>query len=197
MFSFHATGKLANALVYFGWKGLDVVRSYVIPTNPKTTAQNTQRGYLTAAVAAIHAAEILAAHLLTSVDKAAYALYASCANTPRTWFNQMAKAWVYAAAHGEHPQILGAGTFTDVGAGATTLVLWNYTLPTEPGFIWCGVSKTAMLTSVAATGVANVHTGAFTGLTKGVEYFYQFRPTKVTDDKYCARSGIYHHVQLN
>ena len=54
-----------------------------------------------------------------------------------------------------------------------------------------------MLTSVAATGVANVHTGAFTGLTKGVEYFYQFRPTKVTDDKYCARSGIYHHVQLN
>jgi len=34
LFSFNASGKLANSLVYFAWKGLDVVRSYIVPANP-------------------------------------------------------------------------------------------------------------------------------------------------------------------
>jgi len=42
LMSLGASGALGKALVFFGWKGLDVVREYVIPANPKTTAQNTQ-----------------------------------------------------------------------------------------------------------------------------------------------------------
>src|SRR3989304_5419175 len=36
LLSFGASGKLADTLVYFPWKGLAVVRSYVIPANPNT-----------------------------------------------------------------------------------------------------------------------------------------------------------------
>lgn len=52
LLSFGATGKLARTLVYFPWKGLDVVREYVVPTNPNTAAQQTQRTLFTAMVAA-------------------------------------------------------------------------------------------------------------------------------------------------
>ena len=53
LLSFGASGAIAKSLVYFPWKGLNVVREYVIPSNPKSTLQVTQRGYLAAAVAVI------------------------------------------------------------------------------------------------------------------------------------------------
>lgn len=51
LLSFGASGKLARTLVYFSWKGLDVVREYVVPTNPNTAAQQTQRTLFTDMVA--------------------------------------------------------------------------------------------------------------------------------------------------
>ncbi|GAI60181.1 unnamed protein product, partial [marine sediment metagenome] len=50
LFSLGASGQLAKTLVYMNWKGIDDVRSYVIPANPKTADQQTQRGYFTNAV---------------------------------------------------------------------------------------------------------------------------------------------------
>lgn len=38
-----ASGKLGNAIVHFGWKGLNVVRQWVIPANPQSAAQGDQR----------------------------------------------------------------------------------------------------------------------------------------------------------
>jgi len=52
LLSFGARGKLAKTLVYFPWKGIDAVREYVVPTNPRTAAQTSQRGYMTDVVAA-------------------------------------------------------------------------------------------------------------------------------------------------
>lgn len=48
--SFGASGKLAKTLVAFSWKGLDVMREYVVPTNPDTPAQKTQRTLFTGMV---------------------------------------------------------------------------------------------------------------------------------------------------
>ncbi|GAI75819.1 unnamed protein product, partial [marine sediment metagenome] len=39
LFSLGASGALGEAVVYFPWKGLNVVREYVIPSNPKTDPQ--------------------------------------------------------------------------------------------------------------------------------------------------------------
>lgn len=50
LLSLGASGKIAGTLVFFVWKGLKVAREYVIPANPKTAAQVTQRGYFADAV---------------------------------------------------------------------------------------------------------------------------------------------------
>ncbi|KKM06256.1 hypothetical protein LCGC14_1745880, partial [marine sediment metagenome] len=46
LFSLGASGQIAKALVYFPWKGLNLVREHVVPSNPNTTGQVTQRGYM-------------------------------------------------------------------------------------------------------------------------------------------------------
>ena len=50
LMSFAASGKIAKSLVYATWKGIDTVRQYVVPSNPKTPAQQAQRSLLTMAV---------------------------------------------------------------------------------------------------------------------------------------------------
>jgi hypothetical protein len=45
LLSFGARGKIGSTLVFFSWKGIDVVREYIIPTNPQTAAQTAQRGW--------------------------------------------------------------------------------------------------------------------------------------------------------
>ena len=47
LLSLGASGAIGRSIVFFPWKGLDCAREYVIPSNPKSTGQLTQRGYLT------------------------------------------------------------------------------------------------------------------------------------------------------
>jgi len=194
LLSLGASGAIAKALVYFGWKGLDCVREYVVPANPKSTAQNTQRGYLSLAVLNVHLAEAVAGRELSEVDKTAYALYGSTEKTPRTWFNQAVARYVIALVNSEVQQLLGDGTFTDPATTEITLVLYNYQQHTQAGRMYWGTSKTSMPNSQVCNGAGDLHTAVMTGFTKGVKYYFQFRATKETDAQYAARSGIYHHV---
>lgn len=43
LFSISASGKIADAMVYFGWKGINVVRSWVKPANPESGDQGDRR----------------------------------------------------------------------------------------------------------------------------------------------------------
>ena len=49
LFSLEARGKIADAMVFFPWKGRHIVRQWLKPTNPKSTTQ----GYLRACMKAI------------------------------------------------------------------------------------------------------------------------------------------------
>lgn len=69
--SLEARGAIGKAVVYFPWKGINAVREYVIPANPKTAAQQTQRGYMTDAVTDWHASEF------TTLDADAWRLAAT------------------------------------------------------------------------------------------------------------------------
>lgn len=198
LFSFNASGKLASSLVFFGWKGLDVVRSYVVPSNPKTAGQTTQRGYFTAAVAAIHAALALAANPLDAADKVAYALLASTRAKPRTWFNEIVKVWADCKVASKVPVIYCDGTISD-----PTHDSFDCQIEIEEetgsqlaaGKFYFGTSKTALIHSTAATVTAGdeVHLtdadlSAF--LTAGEKYYMQFRPDS-GDPCEGAVSGIY------
>lgn len=194
LLSLGASGAIGKSLVFFGWKGIDCVREYAIPANPKTDAQVTHRGYMTAAVATIHDAEAHTIDPLSAADKIAYALYGSTFPTPRTWFNQITQRWILAKVNAEEATLYKSGRFADPATEEITITLRNQVTDGQAGSFFYGPSKTAMAHSVAANGVGTLHTGVVTGLTKGTKYFFQFRPTPVTDARYVCRSGIYYHV---
>lgn len=43
LFSIGATGKIADSLVYFTWKGRNVVRQWLVPANPQSSDQGDRR----------------------------------------------------------------------------------------------------------------------------------------------------------
>lgn len=201
LLSFSASGKIADALVYFAWKGINVVRQYVIPSNPKTAAQTTQRGYLTAAVAAIHTAQGLGDHGIEEVDQVANAALASAKGKIMTWFNQMCKLWVDCKVATKVPVIVCDMVFVDKDVTAFNCNLYIYEetgSQMADGRYYFGTSKTNLVHSTVATIVAGsvaqlppVDLSAF--LTVGVKYFVQFRPD-VGDPCEGADSGIYDFV---
>jgi len=198
LFSFNAAGQLAKSLVYFGWKGLDCVRSFVIPSNPKTAAQVTQRGYFTAAVAAIHTALALAANPLDALDKTAYALLASTRAAPRTWFNEIVKLWVDCKVAADVPIVYSDGTITDPTNNAFDCIFYiNEETGSQlaAGKFYFGTSKTALIHSFVAAVTPGASVAIVAGdlsafLTAGVKYYMQFRPD-VADPCEGAVSGIY------
>lgn len=94
--SFGARGKLAGSLVFFPWKGIDAVREYVIPANPRSAAQVTQRGYLTDSVAYWHL------NAYTDPDRIAWNRYAGVLAPIMSGFNAMVSLCIarIAAGHG-------------------------------------------------------------------------------------------------
>lgn len=194
LFSFGASGKIADSLVYFPWKGLDAVRQYVIPANPRSADQVTQRGHLTDAVATIHDAMALATDPLNTDDKTAYALLASVHKAAQTWFNEAVRQFVNQRVAGRYGCIYRDGTVTP-GSGQLQLVLkWtkdatsSNTITAGKGYI--GTSKSAMLTSVDAVIASGEITCTFTNLTAGQKYYMTFKST-AHDDFDGTQSGIY------
>lgn len=201
LFSFRASGSIADSLVFFPWKGLNCIRSWVSPSNPKTSGQTTQRGYLAACVAKIHAALALAANPLDEDDKTAYALLGSTFPTPRTWFNQICKLWMDCKVAGDVPIVYCDGTISDPTHDSFDCIIYieeETGSQLAAGKFYFGTSKTALVHSSDATVTAgdevhltNTDLSAF--LTAGEKYYMQFRP--IADDP-CegANSGIYTFV---
>jgi hypothetical protein len=201
LFSLSAEGAIAKTLVYFGWKGLKVVRSYVVPANPQTAAQTTQRGYLTAAVAMIHSAEAQAANPLDEDDQVAYSRWGNTLPTPRTWFNQIVKNWMDVAVAAKTSCVYNDGTVSTKTANAIDLIIYlNEETPSDlaAGKFYFGSSPTNLIHSKAGTLNAGVDIdliaedcSAF--LTAGIRYYWQFRPD-AADPCEGAYSGIYSFI---
>lgn len=205
LFSFTASGKIANALVYFSWKGLNVVRQYVVPANPDTTAQGVIRGHLRDAVALVHTAEARATHPLVSADQIAYAALASVKGKVMTWFNMAVKLYIdtilTTIGDAEVPVVYSGMVFDDKTHDdfQCHLYLNEETGSTlTHGKFYFGTSKTNLINSedaevTAADNVKIVAVDLSAFLTAGKKYYVQFRPDA---DKPCegADSGIYHFV---
>lgn len=201
LFSFNAAGKIANALVYFGWKGIDVVRSYVVPANPRTTAQTTQRGYLGDVVDKIHAVQAQAVMPLTEDDVTAYAGLGTTRPTPRTWFNEIVKNWLDVKVAGKVPCVHSSGQMIDKSAlDARPYLYLNEEVGSTlaAGTFFLGTSRTALIKTKAAAVTAgnSVTLGVGTGyddLTAGVKYYWQFK-ADAADGCEGVESGIYTFV---
>jgi len=192
LFSLGASGQIGKTLVFFGWKGLDVVREYVVPSNPQTTGQTTQRGYLTACVAAIHTAQGHGTDPIVEADIRAYALLASVVQAATTWFNQVCRQWLKQKVAGLIPVI-----FRSINLVATSGDIQVKGQMTQEsgtpvmGALRYGTSKTALINSKACTKTqleGGIH---ITGLTNGVKYYVQYRCMS-PDPFIGSNSGIYY-----
>ncbi|MBA7534812.1 hypothetical protein ES705_27062 [subsurface metagenome] len=201
LLSLGASGALGKTLVYFGWKGLDVVREYVVPANPKTGAQTTQRGFLAGAVAMIHTAMALAANGIDALDTAAYALWGSTEKSPRTWFNQACKNWIDVEVAGAIPVIFSDGECIDPDKTDALLSIYlNEETPSSlvAATFFYGTSPTALINSIAGVVTAGdkvdlTDAAGIAGLVAGVKYFWQLR-ANAADPCEGAKSGIYYFV---
>jgi len=178
LMSLGASGALGKALVFFGWKGLDCVREYVVPANPKSTAQVTHRAYITAAVTLLHSLQSLTVSPFAADDVTSYALLSSLSATPRTWFNTIVKQWIDQKVDSLIPGIYSAGSCT-AGVLKVTLKMsmaGESSLVTN-GFIHYGVSKTNMANKLDCTRAQLAAGREVTSLTAGTKYFFQYRPS--------------------
>lgn len=201
LFSLGASQQLAKTLVYFNWKGLNVVREYVVPANPKTTLQITQRGYITAAVAKVHTAQARAAGTLSEADQIAYSALVAAKGKIMTWFNQAVKLWIDVKVAGDTPVVYSGIAWGALAVGAFNVNLFlNEETASDlaAGKFYFGISKTNLIHSEAA--IVNVgvsveinaaNLSAF--LTAGTKYYMQFRPDS-GDPCEGADSGIYNFV---
>lgn len=86
LLSMDARGALGKAMVFIGWKGIKSVRQYVVPANPQSTAQTTQRGLMANCVNFWQA--------ITTAAKTAWDAWAPFEATPMSGFNSCTKAGV-------------------------------------------------------------------------------------------------------
>lgn len=197
LFSFGASGALGKSIVFFPWKGIDCVRQWVTPANPNSDAQDTQRGYLEAAVDDIHAAMADATHPLGDTDKAAYSTLASIFATPRTWFNSICKIFLDQLRAGKEGTTYRDGSLTP-GDGELAVEIYSDEIVAtkiETGNFKYGTTKAVLLDTQAATPdlVNHKMTATIASLTNGTKYFVKFVPATVA--AYVgADSGIYSGV---
>jgi hypothetical protein len=164
-----ATGQLGKTLVYFGWKGLNCVRTHVIPANPNTSAQQGARTKMTNAVAAFHAAG------LTDIDLEGWRRFAGIAPSPLTYFNRYVKSHIDAVNAGEtwvsmstditDSTVAGQIDFSvDCATGKSLSVRW-------------GTSPSYMPNTHALVEDAGTYEYSATGETEGARIYYQFYQT--------------------
>ncbi|MBA7591574.1 hypothetical protein ES708_33733 [subsurface metagenome] len=194
LLSLGASGAIGKALVFFGWKGLNVAREYVIPANPRTAPQTTQRGYLTDMVAKVHAVQADGTHPLTAADISAYALWAAVVQAATTWFNQVVRNGIDQLIKGKREGIFSSGSTTP-GTDKLDVECYSIFIAPTGGNFWYGTKRTALVHKKGGTFAGPKASASITGLVTGVKYFWQFVPT-LPADLLGSKSGIYYGVPL-
>lgn len=184
LFSFSASGAIGKALVYFGWKGIPVVRRFVVPANPQSPLQIAQRLIMHNAVDEWHLAKY------DAVDHAAWDRYAGVVASAMSGFNAFVKKYIDTTRvplvpdPGWNGSILtgGAGLFAahveEDGSWITANLRWGY-------------SKTDMNTvQVLAEAPASTWTAAGISATVGA-HVYGYYEGKNAGGAVLGRTGIY------
>lgn len=169
LFSLSASGQIAKSLVYMTWKGIQDVRKYVIPANPKSALQIVQRGKFEDGVDAWHASAWNAA------DLAAWNLLASIQEGVMSGFNAFLKKYVDCRVAGKIWRTIYALVVSAVVADGFVITCNGSAAETYE----CkyGTSKTAMVNTTAVVNTAGVLVATLTGLVTGTDYYCQIKTT--------------------
>ncbi len=180
LFSLSASGKLADSLVYMNWKGIDDVRQYVIPANPKSADQQTQRGYFTAAVDQWHTDGF------TLDDVKGWNLLALALKEALSGFNVYVRLKVNSLiAELTWTKLTNCLISAIVSDGAQVDI---DVVSDQTGKLYIGTSKTSMLTEFVGTWETDKYTFTITGLNPATNYYFYVKNTIAGE---AARTGIY------
>jgi len=186
LFSFSARGQLAKTLVYSGWKGIDDVRSYVVPANPQTADQQTQRSYFTDGVDQWHDVG------LTADDVTAWNRYASTLPRPQSGFNAFVASVINLRMAGISLANLAMGFnggIADSGVGQVDFTVEEDGSAVSVDFEW-GYSPTSLINVAAGSEVANVWSANNVAVNSGVTVYMRARLQNATPAD-VGFSGIY------
>ena len=165
LFGLEARGQLGGAIVYFPWKGIQAVREYVIPANPRTDVQQAQRGYMTAAMLAWHAIN------WTSNDVTAFRRWANIQEAVQTYVN------VYIGAHIDtlvaENEWINCYNIAAANIADTTADCKCETVTDEGAVCHYGTTPQALINEEACTWAAGTATASLTGLTPSTKYYFQ------------------------
>ena len=182
-FSLKASGQLGKTIVAFPWKGLNCLRTYVIPANPKTIDQRTQRGYFEDAVDEWHGAAY------SALDVGAWNRFAGILAKIMSGFNAMVKTFVDEAILGNTWTRLSPVTMHTITQTDFVAMVGHDDGGTAP-VLHYGTSKTHFPDTFDMTVYGtDIWAAQPAGLTKGtLYYFYIDVGTPATD---YGRTGIY------
>jgi hypothetical protein len=169
--SLNATGSLAKSIVFAGWKGIKYARQYIVPANPNTSGQQTQRGYITAAVALWHS--IL--YPLNTLDKGNLDRGANNSGVTMSGFNLFTRNYTKSKVAGATPNQIYDTVEASLNHNGPQITAKSVASVTTVKLRW-GVSPTAMLNLVTRTEAAaagTTHTFDLAAGTAGQVVFYQ------------------------
>lgn len=169
LFGLEARGKLADTLVYFPWKGIQAVRSWVIPANPKTADQQTQRGYMSDAVAAFKGTGF------TAEDVSSLRRWARIHSRIMTWVNRWISYYLDERVAGRTPQ--SHWNVRKENIGAATFDGKCDTVADKTGVLKYGLVPTNLFGTAACSFAAGVYTCTPVGLASKTNYYFQICST--------------------
>lgn len=183
LLSFEARGQIAKAVVYFPWKGINAVRQYVVPANPQSDDQTTQRNRMTAAVAEWHGAAY------SALDVTAWNRYAGVLAKIMSGFNAMCKKYIEESILGNAWERLFNATTGGVTATGFDVIVKKAVGGNAPT-VHYGTRKTHFPDSETLNDLGDGRwSKELAGLTAETLYYFYFDVgTSETD---YARTGIY------
>ena len=167
-----ARGQLGKALVFFPWKGINAVRSYVVPANPKTAVQQQKRSWFADAVAYYRSGSY------TGEDKTAFKFWALVESRAMSGFNKYVSLNMNIRNAGKVFAYPWSVEVTKPGAGQITVTCKvkdnteTYTVTAYFDTAQGGTLYTQTLTWNAAT---SRYEGTRTGLGSGVRYWIRIK----------------------
>lgn len=181
LFSLDARGQIGKTLVFMAWKGINDVRKYVIPANPNTAAQQTQRGYFSDAVDTWHNVA------WTDDDKTAWDLLATTLGSVMSGFNAFVKHYI-AVVSGDF-EWKSVYNYQATPASDTCDISFDTDMTMENGaLLKYGTSKSSLIQSAVSVVSSGVMTFSLTGLNSSTKYFCKVVPNDTSERAY---SGIY------
>ena len=185
LMSASASGKIAKSLVYFNWKGIDVVRSYVIPSNPKTTSQMVQRGYFSNSVDLFHNTSF------TDLDRSAFNLAATASKIVMSGFNWFMQQVVHAYRAGKSFNPLYQCSISNITKNSATVTIKCSSDKTAK--LYWGTSKNFLPNLISGSYVSNTWTFSLSSLPSDTYIYFYVKNTATGEG---GISGVYYFKTL-